>query len=465
MSATTYWVAQSCFWTFVILVVALPVRYSVIVYLLLVQFDLTGIGNYSLGSLGIENTVRAIVVPTLLLWRVRPREPLGPGCRTLCKLWILLVSYAAVSSLWSPFPLSAVKMAGYFFAYSVLFLVFTTAWKRGWFNSRALIVVVWCTLLLAIVQTYFLGNEFGNPESEDRFTTFSGAATFAPFLLSLLILLLFRERWRFSVLSTAVAALIGLLLAGGRSVFVGFVWTVMLGGIAALRKSSKRINALVIVRRLVTGAAAIVCLGLLLQEVLPGNRINELLLAAVNPGSSVEEVGTFAWRLTLYEKILEALPDRRLEHLLLGSGTSSGATIVLDTNIFAEDVVDPNRSLHDEFLRALYEWGMPGFAFLVMFLGILLRMGWKLATGNRSIAAFAFWAIAASLLFSLFIENVLSDGASPGGVGYNLVISSMIAVYSAQTTDRAALALSPSCPTIPNSSTARSSALMPKQSG
>ncbi len=429
MSAATFLVAQVCFWSLFILVVVLPVRYSVIAYLLLIQFDLNGTGNYSLGSLGVENTIKTILIPTFLLYRSWPLEPLAPGCNMLCKLWILLASYAAISTLWSPYPLSAMKMAGYFFAYTVLSLVFTTGWRSGWFDERALILVTWCSLLLAIVQTYFLGNEFGNPEYENRFTTFSGAATFAPFLLALLILLLFREKWRFATVAAAAAAMVGLLLAGGRSVFAGLGWTAVLGGVAALWRSGKRISVLLIARRAATSVAAIACLGLLLQEVLPENRINELVLATVNSGSTVEDVGTFAWRLTVYEKTLEALPGRGLTHLLLGSGTSSGATILLENGISNENVVDPNRSLHDEFLRSLYEWGVPGLAFLLLFTGVLLRLGWKVAREYRSKEGFAFLAIAAALLFSLLIENILSDSSSPGGIGYNLVISSMIAAY------------------------------------
>jgi len=320
-------------------------------------------------------------------------------------------------------------MAGYFVAYTVLSLVFTTGWRSGWFDERALILVTWCSLLLAIVQTYLLGNEFGNPEYENRFTTFSGAATFAPFLLALIILLLFREKWRFATIAAAAASVVGLLLAGGRSVFAGLGWTAVLGGVAALWGSGKRVSVLLIARRAATGAAAIACLGFLLQEILPENRINELVLATVNPGSTVEDVGTFAWRLTVYEKTLEALPGRGLARALLGSGTSSGATILLENGISNENVVDPNRSLHDEFLRALYEWGVPGLGFLLLFTGVLLKLGWKVARENRSKEGFAFLAIAAALLLSLLIENILSDSSSPGGIGYNLVISSMIAAY------------------------------------
>jgi O-antigen ligase len=429
MSATTFFVAQFCFWLLLALVAVLPVRYSVIVYLLLIQFDLNGAGNYSLGSLGIENSIKAIIVPAFLLWRAWPLDSLAPGCKTLCKIWIILASYAVLSILWSPYPLSAVKMAGYFFAYTVLFLVFTTGWRRGWFNGKALIRVTWCSLLIAVVQTYLLGNEFGNPVFENRFTTFSGAATFAPFLLSLLILLLFLEKWRFATVAAAAAGLVGLLLAGGRSVFVGFGWAVVLGGVAALLRSGKRISWLRIARRGAMGVALIACLWLFIHEVLPENRIDELVSAMITPGATVEEVGSFAWRLNVYQSVLEALPGRGTAHLLLGSGTSSSATIVLENKIDMEDRVDPNRALHDEFLRALYEWGVPGLALLVAFIGVLLRLGWMQVREYRSKEGFAFLAIAASLLFSFLIENVLADSSSPGGVGYTLVISSMIASY------------------------------------
>jgi O-antigen ligase len=427
MNADSVFVATTAFWILVLLTVFLSPRYGVISYILLAQFDMSGTGYYSIGSLGIENALKAVVVPTILLYRVWPVERFPASTKKLRTYWLLLTAYAAVATLWSPYRLSAVKMLGYMYAYSVLFLVFTCAWRRGWINTRTLTFTTWLCLFFAVVQTYFLGNVHGNPEYEFRFTTFSGAATFGPFLLSLFILLLFREDWNFPLIAASVAASIGLILTGGRSIFVGFLWTLLLGSIVVSARSRRKINLKLIAKRIAFGLAAVACVAVLVQDVLPHNRLNELLSATESRDSTLEDVGTLAWRLVVYQKTAEELLNRSLSKLLVGTGTSSGATLVLDAGIFQEDVIDPNRSLHDEFLRSIYEWGLPGFLLLLLFLVEIVKIGLKMALQNDSKAGWAFLAICVPLMFSLTVENILSDGASPGGVGYNLVLTYMIA--------------------------------------
>jgi hypothetical protein len=46
---------------------------------------------------------------------------------------------------------------------------------------------------------------------------------------------------------------------------------------------------------------------------------------------------------------------------------------------------------------------------------------------HDSIDAWAFLAVAVPMLISLAVENFLADAASPGGVGYNLALTAMLA--------------------------------------
>jgi hypothetical protein len=427
MNHETTLVAQYLFWIFLVGTVVLPVRWSVIAYLLLVQFDLSGIGNYSIGSLGFENAIKVVVVPTLLLIRVRPIESLAPRFRRLSYLWLLLTAYAAVAIVWSPYRLSAMKMLGYFYAYSALFVVFVAAWRRQWFRATSLAFVIWLSLIIASIQTYILSNEYGNPEFEFRFTTFVSPQSFAAFLLSLLVLLLFSEEWSPLVLFTTLGASIGLVLTGSRSIFLGFIWIVLVGGVVLTTRSGRKLNYRLIVKRCALSVAGILCVGALVLNFLPENRLNEMLAAAVSPDVALEDVGTFAWRFVLYQKTVDELANRKLLMLLTGSGTSSGANVILENGIFKEDIVDPNRSLHDEFLRSIYEWGLFGLLFFLLFLAELINVGVRMATQNRSREAWAFLAICVPLLISLTVENVLADSASPGGIGYSLVLTSMVA--------------------------------------
>lgn len=420
-------VATAAFWILVSLIVLLPVRWSVIAYLVLVQFDLAGVDHSSLDSLGIVNAIRVVAVPTLLLFRMRPISPLAPNFSRLRNIWLLYMAYAAIAVFWSPYRIPALKMLGYFYAYSVLFLVFTNAWQRKWFNARSLAFVVWFSLFLGVVQTYLLGNEFGNPDYEFRFTSFTGAQSFAPFILSLCVLLLFRESWTLSVIATAIGASVGLLLTGSRSVFIGFVWIVLVGGIILAGRSGKKIDFGLIAKRAVVSGAILLCVGAVVLNALPGNRLNEALAASVTRNATVEDVGTFGWRYNLYQKTLMSLGERSLKELFVGSGTSSGATLVTEADIFLESEVDPNRALHDEFLRSLYEWGIPGLVLLLLFLGESGRICLRMIMQNGSPAAWTFLAVLVPLLVSLTVENVLAEAAAPAGVGYSLVLTSMAA--------------------------------------
>jgi O-antigen ligase len=421
-------VVQVLFWVFAVATIFLPVRIAVVAYLIVAQFDVGGLNNYSVGTIGAANAVRAIVLPTLLLWRARPfGKVFSTESAPLIKFWGLLVLYATISTLWTSYPLSALKMLGYFYSYTVLFVVFTISWRRSWLNASNVALVICASLLLAVLQTYFLGNQYGNPDFENRFTSFSGAATFAPFLLSLLVLVTFLQKWNVGTLVSAGAALVGLVMTGGRTVFLGLAWVALVGVVAHIKLTQRRLNWKTLVRRGIFGLTAIVTLLILVRSEVPDNRINELVQVMTVNSANLEDVGTFSWRLGVYEKAVEDLRSRSIPRLLLGSGTSSAGSLVLDAGIFGEDVLDPNRSMHDEFLRASYEWGLPGLILLVIVLGSAVRMAWGLAIRLNYREGWAFLAIAGAIFFSLLVENVLSEGSSPGGVGYNLVMAAMVA--------------------------------------
>jgi len=146
-------IARLFFWAFTAGTVFLAPRWAVISYLLLVQFDLTGSAFYSSEILGWENAVKVIVAPTILFYRLRPINFLNPNILKVARIWLLLAFYAAVAVLWSPFKLSAVKMLGYFYAYTILFVVFAAAWRRGWITAKALVFVLWASLAFAVLQT------------------------------------------------------------------------------------------------------------------------------------------------------------------------------------------------------------------------------------------------------------------------------------------------------------------------
>jgi O-antigen ligase len=427
-------IARVAFWTLAALTVFLPLRFAVIAYMLLVQFDLSGAAFYSTDSLGIENALKVVVISSVLWLRVRRRGPIELGDGALRWTWVLLICYAGLSVLWSPFKLSAVKMLGYFYAYVVLFLVFARAWREQWINARSLGLAVWCSLAFACVQSYLLdnpygtlGNFYGAPDFEFRFTSFTGAQSFAAFLLSLFAMLIFTQAWSPGVVLTALGAAAGILLTGSRSIFIGFAWILLFAGVIYAKRKGRVLTLSRLAKRMALGAAALVVAAVIVLQALPENRLNQMLTAVVSPDNSMQDVGTFVWRFTLYEKTVEALVTRSPQRLFVGSGTSSAAGLVLDTGIFTLENVDANRAIHDEFLRSLYEWGIPGLALLVAFLVLAFRSCLRRIRETDAPEAWLFLAMAVPILISLTVENFLADSASPGGVGYTLVLAALLA--------------------------------------
>jgi hypothetical protein len=410
----------------------------VIVYVLLAQFDVTGTAFYSSELLGWENAVKIAVVPTVLFLRIMPEFVLNREMVRIGRTWLLLAAYAGLAVLWSPFKLSGVKMLGYFYAYAALFAVFTVAWRKGWFTAKTLMGVLWVSLSFAILQTYTLGNDYGSfaanngtMDFEWRFTTFGSAQSFAAFLLCVLVLLLFRERRGFSVLLSCAGATAGILLTGSRSIFIGFAWILVLAGVILAKKEGKRLTLGLAIKRMAISGAVILCMAAVVLRALPENRLNQMLSAAVSSNNSVQDVGTFLWRFNLYQKTLDELRSRNAKALVAGTGTSSAANLVLQTGFFNESNVDPNRALHDEFLRSMYEWGLIGLALLLLFLYQAVSICFELIRNYDAKEAWAFLAIVGPLLISFAVENFLADSASPGGVGYNLLLTSMVACGAA----------------------------------
>lgn len=426
MGSETMLFATIAFWLALSLVLVLPTRWALLAYLILIQIDLSGTTNYSLGSLGIENAIKVVFVPTFLLYRMRPLVSLRDRFPKLEGIWLTFFGYTALSCVWSPYHLPAIKMMGYFYAYSVLTLVFVTAWDKKLIATQGLAFVIWFCLALAVIQTYMLGNEYGNPEYEFRFTTFTGAQSFAPFLLSLIVILWFSQRRTFWTIATIAAASVGLVLTGSRSIFLGFAWSIFVGAIYLGVQSGYKANLRLILKRTLQAGLAIVLIAILVFQYAPDNRVNQLLLGVFSHQNSLEDIGTFAWRFWVYQKALDELLGRSPARFALGSGTSSAATVMLDAGIETEDNVDPNRAINSDFLRTLYEWGVLGCVLLALLLGYLALICIRTLPTN-SPRAWAFLAIFVPLIISMIVENILPDAGSPGGVGYLMVTTALLA--------------------------------------
>ncbi len=399
-----------------------PPRWALFSYLLLTQVDLSGSDFASASTMGWENAFRLVVIPTILLLRFRSKAQLPSMPAGIWRWWLLFVADVAIASYWSPFPLSALKMIGYLYCFSVLFILFRQAWVQRWFSVRFLIANLGLALCIAGLQTYALGDP---ASSEGRLSSFDDPQNFAAYLISIAAIVWFESEGGALRWFALIAAAGGILLTGSRYALIG------LGGLLVLsflrqwfeQGAAERLRALF--KRVLFAATAILVLATLLIHYAPENRINDLVSYAVTSSSSYEDVGTFGWRVLLYEEAIGQLLQRSVPGLLFGSGTSSSGNIKIDvySASFTPDDVDANRSMHNEFLRAIYEWGVVGLVLLIGVLVSTFRICWRRASQMKESQALAYVALFPTLVLGLGVENILANAGHPAGTGYLLAFT------------------------------------------
>jgi hypothetical protein len=425
MDAQALFLARALLWLLFVCTVFAPLRWSFFCLIVASHVDIVTASFMSGASVGFENAVRIVGFPLVLLVKMH-FSPLKRLNWTIThKLWIALVVYAAVAASWTDYRLSAFKMVIYLADYFVFYCIFAEAWRCGVIGFRTIRSATWAVLLLAFVQTYLLGNPVG---TEGRLTTFTTAQYFAAYLLAVLAILVFSEESGWFHYLTCIAIVAAIILSGSRYIFVSAVLLFVAAGLRGVLASGRRINIGSLAIRVVPYAAIVAFGVLVVLNAFPESRIQEVSKALSSQNASVEDVGTFAWRLKVYSAILDRLDSRSPGMLVFGSGTSSGARLMfeLEPGYYTEtgeEGVDGNRVLHSEFLRSLYEWGILGFGLLSVFLLSLCVAFTRRVLVQGSGPALAFIGVLPSILFGLAIENILGGAASASGVGILLVIS------------------------------------------
>ena len=419
-------VARILFWICAAGVIVLPMRWALFCFIVASHLDITTLTFTSATAVGFENTTRIAALPMVLLLRTGVESFKSFLWTIPQKIWVALTIYAAIAGLWSTFPVSAFKMVVYLAAYFVLYGVFCVGWVQEWLDIGIIQLSAWCALVLAVVQTFFLENFFGGPE--ERFTSFSSPQYFAAFLVALLAILVFcGERTLFNHV-TCAALCLGIVVSGSRYVFVSAFALVVIACFQVVSEDDGKLRWRANLKKLIPTVAAAGVVVVLLASVTPTNRIDELIYATADDQAGVagvEDVGTFAWRLSIYADIFEKLEKRTAVELFTGSGTSSGASLMLnhDPDHYDREGIDANRVLHSEFLRALYEWGILGLALLVCFV-VATSVGYvKKITAEGGGVALAFAGALPSIVMGLAIENILAGAASAGGVGILLAMT------------------------------------------
>lgn len=419
-----YVVELTLFYLLALGVIFLPLRWALLCLVVAGSVEVIRPGFVSTASVGWRNGVETLVLPAILLLRFTKFRIPKINWGLSAKLWAALTLYATISILWSPFKLSGIKMVGFLIAWPLLYLVFYLGWKRGILEQGLAIAALWVTIGLACVQTYVMGNPlFG---SSHQFVPFTSSNSFGPFLACILALLLFSRKRHSLWLVSVGGCLLALFLVASRSSLIAaavilFAWWLLSRG--AVRRT-RGIRLAPVLLALVLAVLVFSGFRDLMAEVMPKSRINQLLNLTSKP--QLAEVGTFGFRVLMYERVLSLLSQRSPRLLTFGSGTSSGGKVAFawqkNYNGYTQGV-DPNRTIHDEFLRATYEWGLIG---LVLGLALLAHAALALrdrAFRKRSLAGFAGLAILPCVLLAALVENPLAGPGSAEGIGFLLVLT------------------------------------------
>ncbi len=433
--STTFPLITYIIFVLLALVPKIPLHLRVVSYFSLFHLDLSGFHFNSATSIGLENAIKSIIIPTILVLRSN-----FYGSRLLIrtftfKIWIILGIYIAFALAWSPFPLSAIKQLGYFYTYTINFLLLANLlWAL---NPRQVKHTIYLStsvaLILGLLQTYVFGNIFGTVEN--RFTSFTSPQSFALFLsfiLGVIILAHFKiaQKMRLSSFLFPGIILIFIFLTGSRialvmSLFlisaIFFFWA--LSGNKPYRIILLNILFLIILVTFFPFANNSPTASNTLN-VLTENRALQTL-SLIQDGS-LQNISTFRFRTAMFSATIHQLKHKNQLRLLFGNGTSSIGEVVTEGHIYYrgynETNIDANRIAHNEFLRSLFEWGILGLLIFFSLTSCLFFSATKLASKLNNARGYIYLASFFNILIVLLTSNMLAASGTPMGVGLSIYL-------------------------------------------
>jgi O-antigen ligase len=391
-----------------------PLRWAIASYLLLASVDFyTG---YT--GIGILNALKGLAYPIFLLWRLRAysghsKTIVAPAA------WLLLVSYVAVASFWSLFPLSAVKLVAEMIGSFLVCLAFLRASKGGYLTPAIVLPVTVGAIALGVLRSLFAPSYADTP---DRFTAFTSAQTFAALLAALFALALCSERlkpWLRVTTCTAIAS--AMVLNGSRVWLLGMLIMLILAlGISSAPAWLKICSAgLTVLMGVALVAASDPVFSFLAQKA-RSNRVAGIITAIDEGDRKAAGMGTFLFRRQLNARTLNAITSSSAAQLLFGHGTSNGRLLLGELN---KGIGDPNRAVHNEWLRILYEWGILGLLIWLAFIGSISAFAWSGMRIDPRGYAKPLLVYLPAFMLALLGENILAGAGHAENIGFILLIA------------------------------------------
>ncbi len=403
-----------------ILIILLPLKYSIYIWILLTNFDIAGSTWESGSSTNLINSIRILLPPLLIFFKIRNKKAilynnLYEHFKKYEKILVLIFVLVIFSFFYKDSHLlSGMKFFGYITVFLFQFILFASFWYYRVINLKGILVVFFITILIAITQTFFFNQGFGG-YSALRFTTFTSPQSYGQFLVGIFCLLLFYEKispiTRTILLSIVLTTII---LTGSRSALIGIIAAYFIYIIILTRLNFIKIFLSSILIFVFTMFSS----NYLFKYV--SNRFLELFF--VISSYDIQNVSTFAFRLSLWDVILGNIQKSSWFELLLGHGISSGSKLVLQNFYnYTTSNIDGNRLFHNEFLRIVYEFGFSG---LLLFLILLFYYIYNILKSEKNSFGYSIIAFLPFLFLTLFVENILASSGSPGGIMIAMIFTS-----------------------------------------
>ncbi|MBV9158285.1 MAG: O-antigen ligase family protein, partial [Acidobacteriaceae bacterium] len=299
-------------------------------------------------------------------------------------------------------------------------MVFLRAAKGGYLTSSAVLPVTVGAIAIAVLRSVFMPKYGDEPA---RFTAFSSAQSFAAFIAALYCIALCSKGLRSSVRIPLCALLAAtLFLDGSRIWAIGIALVTLFALLISDARFWVKICGVGIAVAIaaVLAASADQVMAFLAQHA-ESNRIAAAVSAVYEGDVKSYGLGTYKFRRGLDAKEIGAITDSSPTQLLFGHGTSNGA-LVITGSLFKADL-DPNRLMHNEWLRVIYEWGLIGLILWLMFLGSLTIFAARGVQIDKNGNAKPLLVYIPAFLLGLAGENIIAGAGNAVSVGFLLLIA------------------------------------------